>query len=327
MSLPFETVAAALDAVADGVIVLAAGRVAVANPAACALTGREAAELLGGPFPFPCLDPPEQADLAAAIASAAEGRARELEVVLHGPAGARIEVLATAAPVPPGHVAVTLKDLTGRHRHAGPLSGLSTRDELTGLLNRRGVLARLEGEVARAVRHGRALSLVLADLDRFATYTGEHGLAAGDRILCGVAERLARVARLGDVTGRVGGDEFCWLLPDADGAGTVAAVERLRHALAGLRLPVSVGICDLAAASHASVAGLVRTADEALHWAKRDGGDRVVRWSARTAERIASEHPGELVACGRRGTVALARALGDATGPPVPAAAAAREHA
>lgn len=143
-------------------------------------------------------------------------------------------------------------------RMARMLAAQPQRDHLTGLASRPALDERLADEAARAQRSGRALSLLLADIDHFRAYNEAQGAAAGDdclRALAGLVDALAR--RPGDLAARHGADAFALLLPDTDAAGAAALAEDLSHGLEALdlahpasplvpRLTASVGVGTLA---------------------------------------------------------------------------------
>jgi diguanylate cyclase (GGDEF)-like protein len=122
---------------------------------------------------------------------------------------------------------------------------------------------------------------VLLDLDHFKQVNDTLGHPVGDKVLVEVAARLRDVTRAGEHLARVGGEEFAWLLPEADAAGAVAAAERAREAIRatpfalGGTLTISAGVCTLAEAGGES-RELYRLADTALYRAKAAGRDRVV---------------------------------------------------
>lgn len=107
-----------------------------------------------------------------------------------------------------------------------------SRDPLTGLLNRRGVLECLERERSRALRHHRKLSVLFLDLDRFKQINDRHGHPVGDEILRAVAERLLTALRSSDRVGRLGGDEFLVILPDTGARAARKIGSRLTNLLA-----------------------------------------------------------------------------------------------
>ena len=150
-------------------------------------------------------------------------------------------------------------------------------DPLTGLANHRTFFERLDAEVRRARRRGDGLSLVMFDLDHFKRVNDLHGHLAGDGVLAETAMRLAALTRVEDVIARIGGEEFAWLLPDADARAAWLAGERGRRAIADTafpgvgRLTVSAGVAELREGM--SVIELFRRADAALYWAKDHGRD------------------------------------------------------
>jgi len=161
------------------------------------------------------------------------------------------------------------------------LSELSQQDELTGLYNRRYVMARLSDELARLVRQHSTLTVAMVDLDGFKRVNDEVGHDAGDEVLKAVAKALLVATRKADVVARYGGDEFVVLLPntDADGVRAVGA-RMLDHARDAARatcpaIPVSASIGTTLARAGDDPAELLRRVDEQLYIAKRAGGDRL----------------------------------------------------
>jgi diguanylate cyclase (GGDEF)-like protein len=159
---------------------------------------------------------------------------------------------------------------------------LSRRDPLTGLTNRRWLDEVLRLESERAKRYGAPLSLVMIDLDHFKDVNDTFGHAAGDQVLKATAAALESAARMTDVVGRYGGDEFVVLLPNTelDHAGMLA--ERMRTALC--MMPVTFR-ADAVTASFGVAAwadgdtteSFIARADEALYDAKHAGRDTVAR--------------------------------------------------
>jgi diguanylate cyclase (GGDEF)-like protein len=173
---------------------------------------------------------------------------------------------------------------------------LSVTDPLTGLWNFRYFQLQADREVESAVRSGRPLSLVVADIDHFKAVNDDHGHQVGDEILVEVARRLRDCTRIPDVVARYGGEEFVVLLPDADSEGATATAERIRAAIAatpitptlpgltaqtgGARIgPLTVS-CSVGVATSPDcgqgVAALLRAADAAMYEAKQTGRNRVV---------------------------------------------------
>ena len=165
------------------------------------------------------------------------------------------------------------------------LTRRAVTDPLTGVGNRRAFYDALAREVEWARRHERDLSVVLVDIDHFKRINDRHGHQVGDRALTHVARGLAASIRSSEMVGRIGGEEFAWLLPEAGAAEALRAAERARLAIAASEfedlgsLTVSMGVATLGRGGDAE--SLVRAADEALYAAKA-GGRNVTRLAAIT---------------------------------------------
>jgi diguanylate cyclase (GGDEF)-like protein len=134
---------------------------------------------------------------------------------------------------------VTVHDRSAEAAREAALVRQAHRDGLTGLLNQRSFTARLAEETERLSARGRPLGLVVVDPDHFKAVNDEYGHPVGDRVLAQAAQRIAAEARAIDSVGRIGGEEFAWLLPDASAAETLAAAERVRAAMRARRLPTA----------------------------------------------------------------------------------------
>lgn len=171
-------------------------------------------------------------------------------------------------------------------------------DELTGLLNRRGIMERLEHELALVARDGRALSLLVADIDEFKAINDAHGHAVGDEVLREVAFRVRGQLRAYDDVGRHGGEEFAVSLPACAASDAVAVAERIRRSMcdspvatsAGdFAVTISIGVASAEGDKPPDVARLTGDADRALYVAKRNGRNAVeVAWSPEVASAPAS---------------------------------------
>jgi len=161
-------------------------------------------------------------------------------------------------------------------------------DELTGLLNRRGLNAELDKSIARARRSAQQLSLLLIDLDRFKEVNDTLGHACGDLVLKKVARVLSRCARTGDAVGRLGGDEFVMVLPEADRMGAARVAARIEQALGELvvassaaSISASIGVLThLPSDRDGNRDALLAEADRIMYAKKRDR--RAARSSAPT---------------------------------------------
>ncbi len=163
---------------------------------------------------------------------------------------------------------------------------LASRDELTGLANRRRLNETLASEWARATRSDQPLALVLLDIDLFKNYNDAYGHQAGDECLKRVAQCLESGAqRAGDLAARYGGEEFLLILPDTDALAARGVAEAVRRAVEAMDLPhkvaasgrvtVSIGVAALTGACYPDAESLLRAADEALYRAKNDGRNQV----------------------------------------------------
>ncbi len=165
------------------------------------------------------------------------------------------------------------------------LEVLASRDSLTGLLARQTLQEHAEAELSRARREGKAVSLILFDLDHFKQVNDQHGHLVGDQVLREVAHVLEQRKRSYDWAGRWGGEEFLLVLPGADTAAACAVAERIRDAVAcaPVRLPggdpltvrISAGVASTDAAAPRSFEDLLQDADRALYAAKRGGRNRI----------------------------------------------------
>ena len=291
--------AALLAALQDGLTLIAPdGTLTEVNERFCAMTGFGREELLGSTPPYPYWPEAEATRIQASFARILEEGGREFELVFTRRDGERFPALVTAAPLrgDEGQVSGfvgTVKDISERKRVEAELTDLAATDHLTSLANHRTFQDRLASEVARALRYGRALSLVVFDLDYFKQVNDHHGHQVGDIVLKEVARRLEGQARSSDLLARVGGEEFAWILPECTSLDAWAAAEHAREAVEGTpidpvgRVTVSGGVCDLVEAKDAS--DLCRLADGALYWAKAHGRNVIFRYSPEVVE-VLSAH-------------------------------------
>jgi diguanylate cyclase (GGDEF)-like protein len=158
---------------------------------------------------------------------------------------------------------------------------------LTGLANRRHFDELKEVEFRRAMRHRTPLAVLMCDVDFFKIYNDTYGHMNGDLCLQQIAETLRDVfGRSGELTARVGGEEFVVVLPNIDAQQACEAAERLRAALAERKLPhsgssvspfvtLSIGVAELDPETMDHFDPLMQRADQALYRAKHQGRNRV----------------------------------------------------
>ncbi len=161
----------------------------------------------------------------------------------------------------------------------------SLQDELTRVKNYRGFLHRLNDELNRWFRYGDSFSLLLLDLDHFKTVNDTYGHPAGDEALRRAADTLRLSLRDNDCVARYGGEEFAVVLPQTDAEGAVAIAERMREAIAAIKVDASGSTFGISASIGVSSVSdeccteerLVSEADRALYQAKQMGRNRVCR--------------------------------------------------
>jgi two-component system, cell cycle response regulator len=162
---------------------------------------------------------------------------------------------------------------------------LALTDELTGLYNRRYLLAHLDELIERADRDGIRVALLLFDIDHFKNVNDSHGHAAGDDVLREISSRAINSVRSADLVARLGGEEFVVVMPETELAIAAAIAERLRAAIArqpfivraaaaALSLTVSIGVTAVAPGDTRD--RMLDRADNALYAAKAAGRNRIV---------------------------------------------------
>lgn len=280
---------------ADGVVLIdphdpeVAWRIVDCNEAFCHMNGYERHELIGQSIdrlhPYPMMAE-EGAELFAWIRE--EGQVQGEGSHLHRD-GTVFPVESASSVVTVGGRELILgqdRDIRERRRTeeqlrrlAAQLAHESQHDALTGLPNRTLLLDRLQVELRRVARNGRALAVVQLNLDGFRRVNDTLGHAVGDEVLRGVARRLQEEVRPVDTVARLGSDEFVVLIPDVAGPPEAAGVaRRLRDALAQpllvegqpVNVRASVGVA-LSPPDSSLPANLLRQADLAMTQAKRGG--------------------------------------------------------
>lgn len=177
------------------------------------------------------------------------------------------------------------------YEHLDELERLAVTDLLTGLHNRRYMVVEGAKTVDVCRRGGKPCCCMMADIDHFKRINDTYGHDAGDTVLRAFAKVLRDTLRWSDVGARYGGEEFAIIAPNATPEDGVRLAERLRKAVAGLRVEyggqhairftVSVGVAALGSEhryGETMLEDLLGKADAALYRAKADGRDRVCLW-------------------------------------------------
>ena len=162
---------------------------------------------------------------------------------------------------------------------------LTIIDALTQIYNQRYLMDFLEREVLRTSRHGRPLSVVMFDIDRFKLINDEMGHLVGDYTLRELASCVRKLVRREDLFARYGGEEFTLVLVETNFKQAMEAAERVRDAVEKHRfrfedrsfhLTISLGVAECPDDGTATSLELIKKADEKLYEAKRAGRNRVV---------------------------------------------------
>ena len=158
------------------------------------------------------------------------------------------------------------------------LRALSVRDSLTGLYNRRYMEETLEKEIGIAIKENHSLGIILADVDNFKKINDTYGHAAGDSVLCDIADILLQNSRTSDAACRLGGDEFVLVLPGNSLSQTMKKAESLRAVIRNRifrygdvdlgKVALSFGIAAVPE-SGLRVEEVLKAADDALYAAKK----------------------------------------------------------
>lgn len=169
------------------------------------------------------------------------------------------------------------------YRDQQRLAALATRDQLTRLLNRRGLLGHLRQWSSWSARYGRPLSVLLLDIDKFKSLNDTLGHAAGDLALQAVAGALQNAVRDADLVGRFGGDEFLILAPETGREDLELLMKRVLESVRAIEfhfddervnLSVSVGGSWTAGGEDTPIESIIAAADRSLYAAKESGRDR-----------------------------------------------------
>ncbi len=173
-------------------------------------------------------------------------------------------------------VTVVSKEITELKQLQQRMQALSTKDELTGLYNRRGFAGLADHRLKVAGRLGGGVALLFADLDHLKTINDTHGHLAGDRTLRDAARILAQACRESDIVARLGGDEFAILLADSAAEATAGIIARIeqrigRHNAGGAggpALSLSIGVGSCTGEETCSIDELIARADAAMYESK-----------------------------------------------------------
>jgi diguanylate cyclase (GGDEF)-like protein len=162
-------------------------------------------------------------------------------------------------------------------------AAMATRDSLTGLYLRGVFEFSLERMVQEHRRYGKALSVILLDIDDFKQVNDYYGHQVGDDVLLRIGEMVLNSIRKADFPARYGGEEIAIIFPETSIVQATVMADRLREdvrrcfAVGEPTITVSIGVSCIHVPDTTTASELVRQADKALYEAKRTGKDKVVR--------------------------------------------------
>ena len=230
--------ATVFDSVADGILIVDPDlNVKAVNPAYTAITGRGGGEVVGRPLAVFALGAHDRAFVENIWITARNAGAWQGEVTsvrANGDAFAAMMAV-TAVRSPAGaleHFVLVLADISQRKSQEHQIRYQASFDRLTDLPNRWLVCERLEDAIVRAQRNNTKVAVAFIDLNRFKLVNDTLGHQAGDDLLKLVAKRLRSCTRVSDTIGRLGGDEFLIVAPDAaDVSAGVRLADKVMYAL------------------------------------------------------------------------------------------------
>ncbi len=193
------------------------------------------------------------------------------------------------------------QDITSRKNREALLKNQAIRDPLTSLFNRR----YFENEVSKLILKAKAekepFSVLMIDADLFKKVNDTYGHKIGDKVLIELASTAERALRDHDIVARYGGEEFVVFLPGIAAAQAAGVADRLRESISSLvvysdekqpvRFTVSVGVSSSEVSDNIDM--LIKTADEALYRAKKNGRNRVEVFSAQDLKAFATQGQAE----------------------------------
>lgn len=158
------------------------------------------------------------------------------------------------------------------------LKQLATTDELIGIANRRAFMQYLELEIERSHRYGDTLSLLILDVDSFKEFNDTYGHLIGDEVLKLICKVSQLALRENDLMGRIGGEEFAFLLPATNIDSAIIVAERIRSAVGSSsllidsdKLQVTVSIGGTQLVKDDDISAFLNRADMAMYKSKKNG--------------------------------------------------------
>ncbi len=267
----------------EGIAITSQGKCLDVNSQLAKTLGYEQDEMIGKPL-INFVAPEDREKVIANIRSGTESNI-EHEMLRRD--GLRVLVEAHGQTIVQGGIPMRLtafRDITERKLFEAELKRQAHVDHLTGVSNRGYFMVQAEQELSRAQRYNNPLSLFMLDIDFFKKVNDSHGHKVGDLVLVKLTDICRQTLREMDIIGRVGGEEFVILLPEADLIEATKVAERLRELIEKSKVPlegglplhftVSIGVTSMASREE-NLDVLLNLADRALYEAKANGRNKV----------------------------------------------------
>lgn len=191
-------------------------------------------------------------------------------------------VPATLAPITSWY---TIGLLIKIHHLEVEMRDLATYDDLTKLLSRKAFMANAENIYIVSKSENSQFAILYIDIDNFKNINDKYGHIAGDEVLKSFAKILKDIKRENDFVGRLGGEEFAYILPETDCVGASSFAKRLRESVnsqfldfhdSSIKYTISMGISIYDKNNDIELDHLIKQADDALYKAKHSGKDCIV---------------------------------------------------
>ncbi|HUX90896.1 MAG TPA: sensor domain-containing diguanylate cyclase [Gallionellaceae bacterium] len=263
------------------------GIITMISPSCYAVIGYTHDEMLGTAMSLYYATPAERQKIVQSIVDGG-GRAVRAEAALKHKNGSIVWISTNAfvrldARRQPVSVDGMARDISERKQLEDRLTMLSRTDDLTGAYSRRYFMEKSEEIIKLMRRYQRPVSMMIADLDHFKKINDKYGHHVGDLALIAFIKACKQEIREQDVLGRLGGEEFCLLLPETTLENAQTVVERIRKATAEIEIlladhmigiTVSIGLVELSSAD-TSLDAVMHRADLAMYQAKERGRNQV----------------------------------------------------
>ena len=264
------------------------GIITMMTPACFEVIGYRQEEM-GGTALADYYETPESRQKVVQAISVGGGRATQVEAALRHKNGSTIWISTNAfvrygPDGQPVCIEGVARDISERKQMEDRLTAMSRTDGLTGVCSRNYFMDKSQALIEVMKRYERPASMLMADLDHFKHINDNYGHQVGDMALIAFTNACRQEIRESDVLGRLGGEEFCIMLPETSLESAQVLAERIRKATADIEIPfgndkirftVSIGLVELGT-NEQSLDSVLRRADLAMYQAKERGRNQVV---------------------------------------------------